>query len=81
MEDRRRYRIKDSHRNQTFVGVLKRDPHSYAWTWSGHIDFEDGHEFSFMSQRSFTSHVEAEEYLRQFVRARIDSRLRGTQRF
>src|ERR687896_2470413 len=81
MEDRQRYRIKDSHRNQAFVGIVKRDPHTYAWTWSGHIDFEDGQEITFTSQRSFTTHVEAEEYMRQFARARIDSRLRGMQQF
>ena len=81
MEDRRRYTIKDSHRNQSFVGVLKKDPNSDAWTWSGHIDFEDGHEFTFMSQRSFRTHLEAEEYLRQFARARIDNRLKGNQQF
>jgi hypothetical protein len=81
IEDRQRYRIKDSHRNQVFVGVLKKDPQSYAWTWSGYIDFEDGNESTFMSQRSFTTNVEAEEYLRQFVCARIDAKLRGAQRF
>jgi hypothetical protein len=43
----------------------------------GHIDFQDGHEFTFVSQRSFPTHREAEEYLRQFVRARIDNRLRA----
>jgi hypothetical protein len=80
-EDRQRYRIKDSHRNQPFVGVVKKDPNTYAWTWSGHIDFEDGHEIKFISQRSFTTHLEAEEYMRQFARAHIDSRLRGMQQF
>jgi hypothetical protein len=81
MEERQRYRIKDSHRNQAFVGVLKKDPNTYSWTWSGYIDFEDGHEFTFASQRSFATPDEAEEYMRQFARARIDSRLRGTQQF
>lgn len=81
MEDRHRYTIRDSHRNQSFVGLVKKDRDNYAWTWSGHIDFEDGHEFTFMSQRSFKTHVEAEEYLRQFARACIDNRLKGTQRF
>jgi hypothetical protein len=81
MEQRHRYKIKDCHRNQTFVGVMKKDPNTYAWTWEGHIDFEDGHEFAFVSQRSFPTHVEAEDYMRQFARARIDSRLAGTQPF
>ena len=81
MEDRQRYRIKDSHRNQAFVGVVKKDPNTYAWTWSGHIDFEDGHEIKFNSQRSFPTHLEAEEYMRQFARAHIDSRLKGIQQF
>src|SRR5918995_382146 len=80
-EDRQRYRIKDSHRNQPFVGVVKKDPNTYAWTWSGHIDFEDGHEIKFISQRSFTTHLEAEEYMRQFATTNIDTRLRGMQQF
>lgn len=81
MEERHRYQIKDSHRNQNYVGVLKKDPQTYAWSWSGYIDFEDGQEFTFTSQRSFKTHLEAEEYLRQFARARIDSRLKGSQQF
>jgi hypothetical protein len=81
MEDRQRYRIQDSHRNQAFVGVVRKDPTTYAWTWSGHIDFEDGHEIKFTSQRGFTTHLEAEEYMRQFARAHIDSRLKGMQQF
>ena len=72
---RQRYRIKDSHRNQPFVGIIKRDPNTFSWTWKGHIDFEDGHEFAFVSQRSFSTKVEAEDYMRQFARDRIDSRL------
>jgi hypothetical protein len=75
VEERQRYRIKDSHRNQSFVGIIKRDPNTYGWTWKGHIDFEDGHEFAFVSQRSFSTKVEAEDYMRQFARDRIDSRL------
>ncbi len=81
MEDKRRYTIRDSHRNQSFVGILKKDPASYAWTWSGYINFENGHEVTFTSQRSFKTHVEAEEYLRQFARACIENRLGATERF
>lgn len=81
MAERHRYKIKDSHRNQTFVGVLKKDPQTYSWTWSGHIDFADGQEFTFTSQRSFKTHIEAEQYLRQFACARIDSSLKGSQQF
>jgi hypothetical protein len=81
VEDRQRYRIKDFHRNQAFVALLKKDPNTYAWIFSGHIDFEDGHEITFNSQRGFTTHLEAEAYMRQFARAHIDSRLRGTQQF
>ena len=80
-EARQRYKIKDSHRNQPFVGIVRKDPNTYSWTWSSHIDFEDGHEIKFTSQRSFPTHLEAEEYMRQFARAHIDSRLRGIQQF
>ena len=74
-EDRSRYRITDSHRNQPFVGVLKKDRDTYAWRWKGHIDFADGNNFEFASQRCFNTAAEAEDYLRRFVCARIDSRL------
>ncbi|TMA64523.1 MAG: hypothetical protein E6J73_07030 [Deltaproteobacteria bacterium] len=79
MEDRSRYRITDSHRNQTFVGELRKDRDTYAWTWKGHIDFTDGHNFEFASQRSFVTAVEAEDYLRRFACARIDNRLSTMQ--
>ena len=74
-EERSRYKIADSHRNQAFVGVFRRDLNTDLWTWKGHIDFDDGHNVSFASQRSFTTQLEAEDYLRRFVRDRIDSRL------
>ena len=73
--ERQRYRITGSHRNQTFVGVLRRDRDTYGWTWQGHIDFDDGHNSSFVSQRSFTSKLEAEDYMRRFICDRIDGRL------
>jgi hypothetical protein len=78
-EERQRYQITDFHRNQTFVGVLRRDPATYCWTWRGYIDFDDGHHVSFTSQRSFTTKLEAEDYMRRFACDRIDNRLSLTQ--
>jgi|ERR671925_673597 hypothetical protein len=77
--ERQRYKITDSHRNQSFVGVLRRDPDTYRWTWKGHVDFDDGHNFSFASQRSFTTKLEAEDYMRRFACDHIDNRLSLTQ--
>lgn len=74
-EEKSRYRITESHRNQTFVGILKRDRDNYMWTWKGHIDFADGHNIEFASQRSFMTKTEAEDYMRRFACARIDNRL------
>jgi hypothetical protein len=73
------YTISDSHRKQLFVGVLRLDPNTRSWTWKGHIDFEDGHNVSFASQRSFASNTQAEDYIRQFARSQIDHRLSVTQ--
>ena len=75
LEDRSRYKITDSHRNQTFVAIIRKNRDTYAWTWQGHIDFADGDNLEFASRRTFSTATEAEEYLRQFARARIDSRL------
>jgi len=79
LEERSRYKISDSHRNQTFVAILRKDRDTYAWTWQGHIDFTDGHNLEFASQRNFSSAREAEDYMRRFACARIDSRLSTTQ--
>ena len=79
IEERQRYKITDSHRNQTFVGVIRRDPDTRYWSWKGYIDFDDGHNFSFASQRSFTTKLEAEDYMRRFACDRIDNRLSSTQ--
>jgi len=79
IKERQRYTISDSHRNQAFVGVLRRDPDTHSWTWKGHIDFDDGHNVSFASQRGFTTNLEAENFMRQFACARIDNRLSVTQ--
>jgi hypothetical protein len=75
-EERSRYKITDSHRNQTFVAILRKHRDSYAWTWQGHIDFTDGQHFEFASQRNFQTATEAENYMRQFACARIDNHLR-----
>jgi hypothetical protein len=74
-EDRSRYKITDSHRSQTFVGIIRKDRDNYTWTWHGHIDFIDGHNLEFASRRTFSTAAEAEDYLRRFACARIDSRL------
>ena len=74
-EERSRYRVADSHRNQTFVGMLKRDRDTELWTWKSQIDFTDGHNVEFSSQRSFTTKTEAEDYMRRFACDRIDNRL------
>jgi hypothetical protein len=74
-EEKSRYKIADSHRNQSFVGVMKRDRDTYMWSWKGHIDFADGHYYEFASQRSFDTATEAEEYMRRYACNRIDSRM------
>ena len=78
-EERSRYRITESHRNQAFVGVFRRDRDTDSWTWKGHIDFEDGHNLSFDSRRNFPTKLEAEDYMRRFARDRIDNRLNITK--
>jgi len=74
-EERSRYKITDSHRNQTFVAVLRKGRDTDAWTWQGHIDFTDGQNFDFSSQRGFSTALEAESYMRRFACARIDNQL------
>jgi hypothetical protein len=79
IEERTRYQITDSHRNQNFVAILRKNRDTYAWTCKGHIDFTDGHNFEFTSQRSFTTATEAEDYIRRYACDRIDNRLSLTQ--
>lgn len=74
-----RYKIEDSHRNQAYVGLLRKDRDTDLWSWKGHIDFSDGHNFEFASQRTFATKTEAEDYMRRFARDRIDNRLALTQ--
>jgi hypothetical protein len=75
-EERSRYKINDSHRNQNFCATVTKDRDTYAWTWHGHIDFADGQHFEFSSQRNFQTATEAEDYLRRFACDRIDNHLR-----
>jgi len=67
-----RYTIKESYRQQAFVGVFKKDPASYSWTWKGRIDFQDGPYSEFSSERNFPTNSEAEDHMRQFAHHRID---------
>jgi hypothetical protein len=75
-EERSRYKINRSHRNQTINAVVSKDRDTYAWTWHGHIEFSDGQHFEFSSQRTFATAKEAEEYMCRFACDRIDSQLR-----
>jgi hypothetical protein len=75
-KERSRYKITHSHRNQNFIGIIRKDRDTYAWTWKGHIDFADGQNFEFSSQRSFSTATEAEDCMRSFACARIDNQLR-----
>lgn len=70
--EKTRYTIKESYRQQAFVGVFHKDPATYSWTWKGHIDFEDGPYSEFNSQRNFATSSEAEDHMRQFAHQRID---------
>lgn len=74
-EDKSRYRISETHRDQPYVGVMKRDRETYNWSWKGHIEFVDGHFSEFVSQRSFDTATEAEDYMRRFARNQIDIRM------
>ena len=73
--ERSHYKIEDSHRNQAYVGLFRKDSATDLWSWKGHIDFSDGDNFEFASQRNFATKTEAEEYMRRFARDRIDNRL------
>jgi hypothetical protein len=72
-EERSRYKITGSHRNQSFSAVVSKNRDTYAWTWHGHIDFTDGQHFEFSSQRTFTTATEAQDYMCRFACDRIDS--------
>jgi hypothetical protein len=72
---KRWYKITDSHRNQTFSAVFRKQRDSDAWKWESRIEFTDGQSFEFSSQRNFTTASEAEDCMRQFACARIDHHL------
>ena len=74
-EDRSRYKVSDSHRNQIFIATLRKNRETYAWTWQGHIDLTDGQRFEFSSQRTFATATEAEDYMRRFACDHIDNLL------
>jgi len=67
-----RYAVKESYRQQAFVGVINKDSATYSWTWKGRIDFEDGPYSEFKSERNFPTMSDAEEHFRRFVHQRID---------
>ena len=69
------YKIVDSHRQQPFKAVVKKDRDGYGWIWKGDIAFTDGHNLSFVSKRTFATSGEAEEYMRRYACDRIDYRL------
>ncbi len=73
--ERSHYKIEDSHRNQTYVGLFRKDSDTALWSWKGYIDFSDGDNFEFASQRHFATKTEAEDYMRRFARDHIDKRL------
>jgi hypothetical protein len=75
-EERSRYTVSRSHRNQTFIAIVTKSRDTYAWTWHGHIDFTDGQRFEFSSQRNFATATEAEDYMCRFACDRIDNQLR-----
>jgi hypothetical protein len=74
-EERSRYKITRSHRNQTLNAIVSRNRDTYTWTWHGYIDFTDGQHFEFSSQRNFATASEAEDYMYRFVCDRIDNLL------
>ena len=70
----KKYRIKESYRNQAYVGVVSLDPWTNSWAWKGHIDFNAGLH-SMFTNRTFTTALQAEDHLRQFAHQCIDNRL------
>ena len=74
----KRYRIKESYRNQAYVGVVNLDPRTNSWSWKGHVDFDEGLHSMFNS-RTFGTAVQAEDHLRQFAHQCIDNRLNAAQ--
>jgi hypothetical protein len=71
------YKINATYRKALFGAVISRDHDT--WTWTGHIDFEDGPYRKFASRRSFATGPEAEENVRRFAQEQIDNWFIGTQ--
>ncbi|HEX2933196.1 MAG TPA: hypothetical protein VHV54_25935 [Candidatus Binatia bacterium] len=74
MKIRSRYRIKESYRNQNYVGVVSLDPWTRSWAWKGQVDFGAGLQ-SLFTNRTFATAVQAEDHMRQFAHQCIDNRL------
>jgi len=74
----KKYKIKESYRNQAYVGVFNLDPWTRLWAWKGHVDFNEGLH-SLFTNRSFTTALQAEEHMRQSAHQCIDNRLNAMQ--
>jgi hypothetical protein len=74
----KRYTVKESYRNQAYVGVVNLDPRTNLWAWKGHVDFNEGLH-SMFTNRTFKTASQAEDHMRQFAQQCIDNRLNATQ--
>ena len=70
----KKYKIKESYRNQAYIGVVSLDPWTKSWAWKGHVDFNAGLH-SMFTNRTFTTALQAEDHMRQFAHQCIDNRL------
>ncbi len=70
----KKHRIKESYRNQAYIGVISLDPWTNSWAWKAHIDFDAGLHAMF-TNRTFMTSLQAEEHMRQFAHQCIDNRL------
>src|SRR5438876_12397135 len=68
----KRYRIKESYRNQAYVGVVNLDPRTTSWSWKGHVDSNKGLH-SICNSCTFTTALDADRHLRQFAHHCIDN--------
>jgi hypothetical protein len=74
----KKYKIKESYRNQAYVGVFNLDPWTRLWAWKGHVDFNEGLH-SLFTNRTFTTALLAEDHMRQSAHQCIDNRLNAMQ--
>jgi hypothetical protein len=74
----KKYKIKESYRNQAYVGVFNLDPWTRLWAWKGHVDFNEGLH-SLFTNRTFTTALQAEDHMRQSAHQCIDNRLNAMQ--